>query len=252
MKQTSNYGLKKPEGQDVVNIDDLNYNADILDTQLKSLSNNLDNQIKNLNSSKVDKVQGKQLSTEDYSTGEKQKLAGIAQGANNYVHPNDSSTRHVTDAEKSNWNNKADGGHSHDDRYYTEAKVNNALSTKANSVHAHDDRYYSEAEADSRFASKSHNHSITEITDFKDAIDNINRYSTFKTNKDENSIFVTVQVKRRNGTLYLTSVLSGGNSPRYTTRTVTEYDYNGTTVVKTIKYNLSYDADDNLISEVLQ
>ena len=36
---------------------------------------------------KVDKVSGKQLSTNDYTTAEKNKLAGIAEGANNYVHP---------------------------------------------------------------------------------------------------------------------------------------------------------------------
>ena len=36
---------------------------------------------------KVDKVEGKQLSTEDYTTTEKQKLAGIEVGANNYTHP---------------------------------------------------------------------------------------------------------------------------------------------------------------------
>ena len=36
---------------------------------------------------KVDKVTGKGLSTEDYTTTEKTKLAGIATGANNYTHP---------------------------------------------------------------------------------------------------------------------------------------------------------------------
>lgn len=36
---------------------------------------------------KVDKVAGKQLSTNDYTTAEKDKLVGIAEGANNYVHP---------------------------------------------------------------------------------------------------------------------------------------------------------------------
>lgn len=38
-------------------------------------------------SGKVDKVSGKQLSTNDYTTTEKNKLAGIAAGANNYSHP---------------------------------------------------------------------------------------------------------------------------------------------------------------------
>lgn len=42
---------------------------------------------------KVDKVSGKGLSTEDYTTTEKTKLAGIAAGANNYSLPVASATR---------------------------------------------------------------------------------------------------------------------------------------------------------------
>ena len=38
-------------------------------------------------SGKVDKVAGKGLSTNDYTTAEKTKLAGIVAGANKYVHP---------------------------------------------------------------------------------------------------------------------------------------------------------------------
>ena len=40
---------------------------------------------------KVDKVEGKQLSTEDYTTAEKQKLAGL----NNYTHPTSDGNKHV-------------------------------------------------------------------------------------------------------------------------------------------------------------
>ena len=36
---------------------------------------------------KVDKVEGKGLSTNDYTTDEKNKLAGIDEGANKYTHP---------------------------------------------------------------------------------------------------------------------------------------------------------------------
>lgn len=46
-------------------------------------------------SNKVDKAAGKQLSTEDYTSAEKNKLAGIAEGANNYVHPNGDGNLHV-------------------------------------------------------------------------------------------------------------------------------------------------------------
>ena len=41
------------------------------------------------------------------SSTDKTKLDGIATGANKYVHPNDSSTRHVTDTQISTWNAKA-------------------------------------------------------------------------------------------------------------------------------------------------
>ena len=40
-----------------------------------------------LNETKVDKLVGKGLSTNDYTTAEKNKLATIAEGANKYVHP---------------------------------------------------------------------------------------------------------------------------------------------------------------------
>lgn len=73
MQTTGNLGLKKPEGTDIVDIADLNGNMDILDNAVTG---------------KVDKVTGKQLSTNDYTTAEKTKLGGIATGANNYVHPN--------------------------------------------------------------------------------------------------------------------------------------------------------------------
>ena len=40
-----------------------------------------------LSENKVDKIEGKGLSTNDYTTVEKNKLAGIAEGANKYIHP---------------------------------------------------------------------------------------------------------------------------------------------------------------------
>lgn len=43
--------------------------------------------VKALLNGKVDKVEGKGLSANDYTTAEKTKLAGIAAGANKYVHP---------------------------------------------------------------------------------------------------------------------------------------------------------------------
>jgi len=66
---------------------------------------------------KVDKIAGKGLSEEDYTTVEKTKLANIEENANNYTHPashspsiitQDANNRFVTDAEKTTWNGKAD------------------------------------------------------------------------------------------------------------------------------------------------
>jgi len=66
---------------------------------------------------KVDKVTGKQLSSNDFSNTYKSKLDGLEVGANKYVHPSshtaniiieDASHRFVSDTEKSNWNNKVD------------------------------------------------------------------------------------------------------------------------------------------------
>jgi len=47
---------------------------------------------------------------------------------------------------------KASSTHTHDDRYYTEAEVNNLLSGKASSTHTHN------------YAASSHNHAYNTIT----------------------------------------------------------------------------------------
>lgn len=73
-------------------------------------------EISTLLENKVDKVSGKQLSTENFTTAEKTKLSNIASGANNYTHPTthpasiieqNSNNRFVTDAEKATWDSKA-------------------------------------------------------------------------------------------------------------------------------------------------
>lgn len=46
-------------------------------------------------SNKVDKVSGKGLSSNDYTTAEKNKLEGIAANANNYAHPTTAGNKHI-------------------------------------------------------------------------------------------------------------------------------------------------------------
>lgn len=82
-------------------------------------------------------------------------------------------------------------------------------------------------------------------------LDKTDDLKTAKTNKDANGIYTTVTYRRKaDNSLYATSVLSGGTSPSYTTRTITYYESNGTTVRKTVTFTLSYDTDGVLISEV--
>ncbi|KQS19193.1 hypothetical protein ASF99_04725 [Exiguobacterium sp. Leaf187] len=82
-------------------------------------------------------------------------------------------------------------------------------------------------------------------------LDKTDDLKTIKTNKDANGIYTIVTYRRKSdNSLYATSVLSGGSSPSYTTRTITYYEQNGTIVRKTVTFTLSYDTDGVLISEV--
>lgn len=109
--------------------------TDTDDTQKTSVLSTLINAIRTSINNKVDKVSGKQLSSNDYTTTEKNKLSGIEAGAEknvvtsvngqtgsitldlgtDYTHPTthpasmiveDATHRFVTDTEKNTWNNK--------------------------------------------------------------------------------------------------------------------------------------------------
>lgn len=147
VKLTTNFNLNKPEQTDAVNIEDLNANFDVLDVKIKESFDyvNLSNKPTSLpaNGGNADTVGGKTVAENVpagakftdttygvattfanglMSSSDKTKLNGIAEGANNYSHPSnhppsiisqDANNRFVTDAEKSNWNGKAAGSHSH-------------------------------------------------------------------------------------------------------------------------------------------
>lgn len=75
--------------------DNISYNGSIsglVSTNTQAAIDELDANIDLLGTNKVDKITGKGLSTEDYTTAEKTKLSGIAASANNYVLPIASST----------------------------------------------------------------------------------------------------------------------------------------------------------------
>lgn len=88
----------------------------------------------------------------------------------------------------------------------------------------------------------------TDIALLKDAQSDL---KCIRASKDVNAIFTSITYRRKSdNTVYATSVLSGGTSPNYTTRTVTYYEPNGTAVKKIVTYTLSYDTDGALVSEV--
>lgn len=77
------------------------------------------------------------------------------------------------------------------------------------------------------------------------------QHTVIKCNKDISGIYTTVTLKRQDDTVYMTSILSGGTSPKYTTRTETYYKTDGVTVDVIGTYTRSYDSDDELLSEVI-
>ncbi len=80
---------------------------------------------------KVDKVSGKGLSTNDYTTAEKTKLSGIAAGAEVNVQADWNVTDTGADAYIKNRPAAfPPSSHTHDDRYYTESEMNTKLGTK--------------------------------------------------------------------------------------------------------------------------
>lgn len=71
----------------VLDTEHIKHNGNQLKSQLNTLDADIDN--------KVDKETGKGLSTNDYTTADKNKLAGIEANANNYVHPTTSGNKHI-------------------------------------------------------------------------------------------------------------------------------------------------------------
>jgi hypothetical protein len=143
MQYTGNLQLKKPDGTDAVNIDDLNYNADKIDTEIvKKASTTLDGRMSKEDKSKLDGIAtgaevnqnsftnvkvGTTTITADSKTDTLELVAGtnISLTAdttndkvtinNTYTHPathpasiitQDTSNRFVTDTEKATWNAK--------------------------------------------------------------------------------------------------------------------------------------------------
>lgn len=80
---------------------------------------------------------------------------------------------------------------------------------------------------------------------------NTDAVNTYSYDEDSNGIYTRIEMKTSTGVLLRKSVLSGGTSPDYTTRTETHYAMDGVTETKVLVFTLTY-VDGVVISEVLQ
>lgn len=111
---------------------------------------------------KVDKVSGKGLSTNDYTTAEKNKLAGIAEGANKTIVDSVLSSTSTGPVQNKVVNAAINDLNALVGDTAVATQISNAVASKADVSHTHDDRYYTESEIDTKLSGKSnisHTHS---------------------------------------------------------------------------------------------
>lgn len=138
---TPNYEFEKQQGSDYINIEGINSNFDIIDTELGKVNSELDDKASKEDIPSKLPADGGNADTVNGHTVESDVPKNAKFTDTIYTHPSthpasiieeSASRRFVTDTEKSTWNGKANGSHTHDDRYYTESEVDNKLNTKAN------------------------------------------------------------------------------------------------------------------------
>lgn len=79
----------------------------------------------------------------------------------------------------------------------------------------------------------------------------VESYNVYASNPDSSDTYTVVQYKRRDGTLYMQSVLSNPNSGGYyQTDTLTYYDATGTVQVAQEVWSLTYDSSGKIVSKV--
>ena len=141
---------------------------------------------------KVDKVEGKGLSSNDFTAAEKEKLTGVEANANNYQ----LTKQKVVDALGYTPGN-ADNPQSVD-----WANVTGKPTSYPASAHDHDDRYYTESEVDTKLSGKLDTDGATRagfISDFSTAIaESANCYmGSYHNNADNFNNFISI--RHRNG-----------------------------------------------------
>ena len=111
MRSTTNYGLKKPENTDMYNVEDFNENADKIDAKLKSLDTNI-NQLSTglntaVNTAKTQAITEAKNYTDEQVGTLAVDVATKASASELATHTRNTTT-HITSAERTAWNNKAE------------------------------------------------------------------------------------------------------------------------------------------------
>lgn len=80
----------------------------------------------------------------------------------------------------------------------------------------------------------------------------IANYNSYASSKDSNGIYKVVEYKKSDGKLYMKSTLSvPDDNGNYTKDTWLLYAANGSTVMFTIIWTITYDEDSNIVSKVV-
>jgi len=93
------------------------------------------------------------------------------------------------------------------------------------------------------------------VSGFMDAVDKdtLQSLRKYRSSKDATiGIYTVVEYKRKDGTLFMKSVLSNKVGDNYLVDTRTFYATNGTTIRKTEVWDLTYDSDGDIVNEVLR
>lgn len=142
------YELKNPTENEFYDIEVHNSNMDIIDEEFKKLEDTkvaTEEGKELITTTDIEKLAGIAESANNYmhpdtantrhiSDVEKEKLAGIAESANKYIHPVTSTMRHVTDAEKEKWNDREISQFINDSDYQTLTEVNALIAALAESA----------------------------------------------------------------------------------------------------------------------
>ena len=143
MKETTGLHLKKPDITDFYNVEDFNFNADVVDAAIDGL--------KKSQSSSETAIIGKADREHKHTVSEITDFPSALPASGGNADTVDG--KHAADFAAANHShNYAASSHTHDDRYYTESEVNNLLAGKAASNHTHN------------YAAASHTHTASQVS----------------------------------------------------------------------------------------